>query len=340
MRTIQIILSAVIVALIASSCEKDVILDIPAGEIDPVVEGWIYNNSGPIVMLTKQFASYGTFNQATLTDELSMKNAEVYVSENNGVKIPLYEQSIFDLPLDILEQVLDANEISREFASAITALSGFTLEQQLSFVDNTQDSAFVRLLNSYNFYIDTSNTIIGQEGSSYQLEIIAENRTLFSETTLPINIPINFLTYKINDDNPNLVEVKMNLTVPNNYDIYIYLANRRNNGPFIHPDYFGGGLSDNGIYAGSGTIELPLLRGYTDDEDDVDIGEMGLFELGDTVVLKWQNIDEATYQFWFSLENDGGDTPFTTATRVKSNIVNGFGLWAGYTTTYETIILD
>ncbi|MCB9257349.1 MAG: DUF4249 family protein [Chitinophagales bacterium] len=339
MKVVLYIVSILSVAIIISSCEKDVILDITPGAEDAVVEAWIYNNSGPLVMLSKQFSGYGTFNTATLTDELNVKNAVVLVSENNGSPIQLAQKSIFDLPIDLLEQVLDANRFPRAAAPAIALLSGFTLEQQLSFAQSTEDTALIRLLNNFNFYIDTSNTIIGQGGASYQLQISKEDIALFAETTMPISQGINFLSYTIADDNPNLAQVKMNLTVPNNYDAFVLLATSRNQDPFYIPDYLGGGLSDNGIYAGSGTITLPLLRGYGDNED-VEIADLGLFELGDTVTLKWQNIDEATYNFWFSVFNDGGDTPFSTATKIQSNVENGFGIWAAYNTTYTTIILD
>lgn len=339
MKKISFLLSIIVFSIVASSCEKDIILDIAPGSEDAVVEAWIYNNSGPLVMLSKQFSGYGTFNTATLIDDLNVKNAVVLVSENNGTKIQLAQKSIFDLPLDLLEQVLDANRFPRAAAPAISFLSGFTLEEQLSFAQSAEDTALTQLLNNFNFYIDTSNSILGQGGASYQLEINKDDISLFAETTMPISQGVNFLTYTVSNDNPNLAQVKINLTVPNNFDAFVLLATSRNQDAFYIPDYLGGGLSDNGIYAGSGTITLPLLRGYGDNED-VDIADLGLFELGDTVTLKWQNIDEATYNFWFSIFNDGGDTPFSTATKIQSNIENGFGIWAAYNTTYTTIILE
>ena len=339
MRKIQFILLSLLVAIVVSSCEKDVILDIPAGVEDAVVEAWIYDGSGPLLMLSKQFSGYGTFNTATLQEEITLKNALVYIRENNGSPVQLFEQSIFDLPIDLIEQVFDANKIPRQFAQNISFLSNLTLEQQLAFAEDAGDSTFVRLLNNYNFYIDTTNTVIGVPGARYQLDIEAGDRIVSAETSLPIRQDINFLSYEIDEDNPNLAQVKINLTVPNNYDAFVLLATRRNQEAFFVPQFLSGGLSDNGIYAGSGTITLPLIRGY-DDDSDIEISELGLFEVGDTVTLKWQNIDEATYNFWFSVFNDGGDTPFSTATLIQSNINGGIGIFGGYTTSYTTIIIE
>ena len=350
MKKLLFAISSLLISTIIFSCEKEIILDIIPGENDPVVEAWIYDNSGPLVMLSRQFDGYGTFNQADLTDSLVIKNATIKVRANGGPMTQLVEQDIFELPQDLLDQFLDANRIPRDFGQVLPLFANLTLEQQIAIVAQNFPSeeekeereaviAFIQYVNKLNFYIDTTNTIIGSGGSSYELEIDTEGKILSAVTTIPIKQDINFLTYEIDPDNDTLAQVKVNLTVPNNFDAFVLLATRRNDNAFIIPDYFGGGLSDNGIYAGSGTITLPLLRGYTDGEN-TDLSELGLYALGDEVTLKWQNIDEVTYNFWFSVFNDGGDTPFSAATLIQGNITNGFGIWAGYNTSYTTIIIE
>lgn len=340
MRKIIFAILSVVVSIFFFSCEKDVILDITPGENDPVVEAWIYDNSGPLVMLSRQFSGYGTFNQASLADSLSIPNAVVRVGQSGGPMTQLAEQNLFQLPPDLLDQFLDANRIPRSLGQLLSILEPLTFQQQLAIASSTEDSAFISYVNNLNFYIDTTNTIIGFGGASYDLEIDINGEKLSAVTTIPIKQDINFLFYDLDADDPNLAQVKINLTVPNNFDAFVLLANRRSDtSAFYIPDYFGGGLSDNGIYAGSGTIVLPLLRGYGGGEDP-DIGELGLFEVGDEVTLKWQNIDEATYNFWFSVFNDGGDTPFSAATLIQGNIENGFGIWAGYNTSYTTILIQ
>jgi hypothetical protein len=338
MKKIRLSIS-LLVAILCFSCEKDIILDIQPGSEDTVVEAWIYDNSGPLVMLTKQFSGYGTFDLATLQNDITLRNATVFVSENNGTPIQLFEQSIFNLPQDLIEQVLDANRIPREFAANISSLRSLTLEQQLSSAENSADSALLRLINSFNFYMDTTNTIIGQPGSTYQLNIDVEGKNVTTETTLPLRQDINFLSYDIDQDNPDFAQVKVNFTVPNNFNALVLFATKRNSEPFYIPEFLDGGLSDNGIYAGGGALTLPLFRGYAENAD-VDVSELGLFEVGDTVTLKWQNIDVETYNFWFSIFNDRGDTPTSTAALIQTNVNNGFGIFGGYTTSYTTIIIQ
>ena len=222
----------------------------------------------------------------------------------------------------------------------VDQLANLSLEQQLAFASSQEDSAFINFVNNLNFYIDTSNSITGIGGAAYELLVQTDDKILSATTTIPIKQDINFLRYELNNENPGFAEVFVNITVPDNFDAFVLLATRRSDTTaFYIPDYFGGGLSDNGIYAGSGTIELPLLRGYSNDENP-DLSVLGMFEVGDEVTLKWQNIDEDTYNFWFSVFNDGGDTPFSSATIAQSNINGGVGIWAGYNTSYTTITIQ
>ena len=63
----------------------------------------------------------------------------------------------------------------------------------------------------------------------------------------------------------------------------------------------------------------------------------GYFWKGDTVVLKWSNIDYQTYDFFYTLENDGSGNPFANQVKVKSNVTGGIGVFAGYATRYYSI---
>ena len=63
--------------------------------------------------------------------------------------------------------------------------------------------------------------------------------------------------------------------------------------------------------------------------------------LGDTVTVKWANIDSRTYDFYNTLENDGGGSPFSSPLRIKSNVTgdSAIGVWAGYGARYYTLVI-
>jgi hypothetical protein len=83
---------------------------------------------------------------------------------------------------------------------------------------------------------------------------------------------------------------------------------------------------------------LPVSRGEAPGAV-FDQNTFGYFWKGDTVSVSWSQIDKGTFDFYTSLENDGGDSPFSAPVKVVSNIKGGLGVWAGTATNYGTIII-
>ena len=56
----------------------------------------------------------------------------------------------------------------------------------------------------------------------------------------------------------------------------------------------------------------------------------GLYRIGDTAQVKWINIDKDYYDFFNTLEfNRANQGPFSSYTRIKTNIKGGLGIWGG-----------
>ena len=296
---------------VTTSCEKDVILDIPPGDPQLNIEGWIDIGEGPVVILSKTFSAYGTFNFFNLIDSLyDVRKAVVTVAETGGTPIQLAERSILDLPIP------QAEEVARLFELSL-------------------NEAFI--LSFIPIYMDTTGTIIGQEFNSYDLTVSYEEHNLSATTTIPEFLPLDSLTYAYNDDIDTLATVYMHLTVPDAVNKYVRMATQRNDESFYYPD-LGGSVYDNGLYAGNGSVRFPVERGYGRDEEP-SIETYSLFVRGDSVTVEWRNIDRNTYNFWFTVENDGGDTPFSSPVTIATNINGGLGLWAGYAVSYESIYI-
>ena len=76
------------------------------------------------------------------------------------------------------------------------------------------------------------------------------------------------------------------------------------------------------------TIPQGVNRNYS-----IDRNTYGFFNKGDSVVVKFANIDKATYDFWRTMEYNYSSVgnPFSTPTQVISNISNGaLGYFGGY----------
>lgn len=312
MKKLFYILNWIFISTIIFSCEKDIIIDTPNVESQLSVEGWINNGETPIVLLSSTFPAYGKFDLLEIIDSLYLSGAEVSV-ESNGLTYPLQEVKLSELPQNQQSQVVELFQFP-----AIAAL----------------------IFGDLPVYTDTTGMLVGQTGNQYNLSIEYESTILSATTTIPIPpAQIDSVTYRIEEDNDTLATVFLNLTVPNITDGFIRYATKRNDEPFLFPDVTGS-VFDSGVFAGE-RLKLPVERGYARlDSVDRDISEFGLFVIGDSVTVRWQNIDRATYDFWFTIENDGGATPFSNPTTIKTNINGGLGIWAGYNNSFYSIYIQ
>lgn len=310
MKNILIILNIVIAGIIVSSCEKDITIDNGPVEEQLVIEAWINNNEGPVVLVSKTYPSYGSINFLELIDSSYLENAIVTVSNQSGQTVQLKEARTTDLTPRQLEDF------------------GMLFQTQPSYAT----------IFPIPVYIDTTNTIIGQEFGTYTLNVTYKDKSISAVTTIPKQYTLDSLSYKAKANSSDLVTVNFNLSIPAVAGNYIRYASKRNNEPFYYPERSGATWSDD-IFAGSGSITIPVERGYPD-STNVDIDDFGYFEVGDTVTVYWRNIDKDSYDFWYSLDNDGGDTPFSSPVKAETNIVGGQGLWAGYNISFETVIID
>ena len=306
------ILSWIVISTVVLSCEKDIFINTPSAEDQLSIEGWIFNDETPVVLLSSTFPAYGKFDLLNIIDSLYLSGANVTV-ENNGTVYTLHEVRLSQLPALQQAQVAELFEVP---------------------------PAFAFIFSNIPVYTDTTGSLIGQIGGQYKLEVEFEDKMLDAVTTIPFPpAAIDSLTFRIEEDIDTLATVFLNLTVPNITDGFIRYSTRRNNEAFLFPSITGS-VFDSGVFAGE-TLRLPLERGYARlDSTDRDISEFGLFVVGDSVTLRWQNIDRATYDFWYTIENDGGATPFSNPTTIKTNVNGGLGIWGGYHNSFYSVFIQ
>jgi hypothetical protein len=88
------------------------------------------------------------------------------------------------------------------------------------------------------------------------------------------------------------------------------------------------------------TFEFQLFNPQTT-RGDVDPDVFGLYFVGDSVTVKWTNIDEAHFDFWNTLEfSNANQGPFASYTRLQSNIDGGLGIWGGYSVSYYHVKVE
>lgn len=194
----------------------------------------------------------------------------------------------------------------------------------------------------YYYTVDTAqlhSAFAGRPGNSYTLKIEAEGHTLSAITTIPdAGLRLDSMWWMQSGSN-NLGEkarVLVKVTDPPERGNYVRYFTSRNGDRFLP------GLNsvfDDHVVNGT-TFDVPLDAGV-DKNQKIDFDTYGYFRKGDTVTLKFCNVDHNTYDFWrtadFAYTATGN--PFATPTRTLGNIPGALGYWGGYNVTYKTITI-
>ncbi len=307
---LYLLLFAVMAMLIFTSCEAEYF---PEPSIDGpkyVVEGYI--EAGPeanpaFLFLTRTFNFYSEIGAADF-DSSYVHDAIVDVFDGSKT-VRLQEVCIDDLD----------EESKKQFAEVF----GFDADSL-----------------AYNFciYIDVFNVLQAKEGRTYELNITVDGDTITSTTYIPIHVPLDSLTFLAPPGDPNdtLAQLACYISDPAGEQNYYRILGATNGGALET------GLAgvEEDLYFDGKSFEFQLLNPQTSN-GDVDPEVFGLYFVGDTVTIKWASIDEATFDFWNTLEfAQANQGPFSSYTRIQTNIVGGIGVWGGYSVSYYTKIVD
>ena len=116
---------------------------------------------------------------------------------------------------------------------------------------------------------------------------------------------------------------------------YVRYFTKVNSDPFLPGE---NSVFDDQVIDGT-TFEVQLFRGI--DRNDPPSGDKNFFNKGDTITMKFCNIEKPAYTFWSTWEFafQGIGNPFAQPNKVIGNISNGaLGVFSGYAARYRTII--
>lgn len=300
------------------ACNKVIDLDLPPPSESIVVEGFIENDLPPYVLLTRNTPFFGG---------LSLNDIGQYFV--NGAMVTVYNETDTVQLIEFCVQDLPA-----EFQDEAAAAFGF------SFTDSTEEIPNVCIYtvpNIISYYTgDTTGVFLGKLNTSYNLRIEVEGQVLTSSTFIPGLLPFT-LSLRPHDDETkdSLVSILVTYSDPDTTGNFLRYFTKRNDESF-YPALSGSVYDDNLI--NGQTVTLPVERGQPD-SDETDFDTYGYFWKGDTVLVKFSSIPKTHYDFWRTLENDGGDSPFSSPIKIKTNINGGLGIWGGYGSNVVEIII-
>lgn len=192
-----------------------------------------------------------------------------------------------------------------------------------------------------NDFLNASTAITGALGKTYNLQIELNGKIYTSTTTIPLLTKkidsLWWLPAPLNPD-PKRTSLMCRVTDPPGFGNYIrYFTQTGKNGNFFPGE---NSVFDDNIVDGK-TYDIQVDRGFNRSQER-NPNEDDFFLRGDTVTVKFCNIDKASYDFWntweFAAQSIGN--PFAAPNKVLGNISNGaLGVFAGYAAQYKTLVI-
>lgn len=179
------------------------------------------------------------------------------------------------------------------------------------------------LITSLLMYI-YGTRLRGEAGKEYRLEVIYKGDTITSTTSIPNVTQLDSLWFEpqVPADSAGLLYFQLsdNPDTKNYYRALIKVQGINERYVPTKPGVY------NDTYFNGETITLSIARGIS---NILEIDDDIFFKTGDTIKLKFCAIDEASYEFWNTYQNEiiTSANPFaSTNASIKSNINNGFGI--------------
>lgn len=293
-----------------TSCETEFTPEPIENAEQIVVEGYIEagENAGPTyVILTKSLPFFEEINQETFNN-IFINDAEVTVfdGENEFMLTELCISELTAEQIGIASEFLGIDASSREVEFCV--------------------------------YIDLLQQITPEIGGRYDLTIKTGDETLTATTTIPELVALDSLKFVSTpgEDVDTLAQLEAYIQDPAEIDNYYRYFTQINSEPMI------GGIpsvTDDRLFDGQ-FFAFPIAKAERRDAE-FNTTTYGYYLVGDTLTMRWANVDKNHFDFWNTLEfNALNQGPFSSYTRVDSNIEGGIGIWGGYATKYYTLVVE
>ncbi|WP_143307339.1 DUF4249 domain-containing protein [Chitinophaga vietnamensis] len=234
---------------------------------------------------------------------------------------------------------IDADKLLGSFVhNAIVTVSDGS--QTITLKEQTIDTTFGAKV--YIYGVDESqpgNAFKGKIGTSYTLKITADKKSYSAVTKIPTyGMKLDSVWWHRASVNKDTMKAHLYVRITDapEFGNYARYFTKRNHEAFLP------GLNstmDDQIVNGT-TFELPLDAGV-DKNQSVNLETFSFFNRGDTVIVKFCNIDKGTWDFWRTVDfayNSNGN-PFSSPTTIIGNIPGALGYWGGYAATFDTVYI-
>jgi hypothetical protein len=314
----KILLPLLLLALLAPACTKEITVDLPRTDAKLVVEGVIEKGLPPIVILTRTQNFFDPTDLNSIAG-IFVTDAQITVSDGSNTAT-LEEVACEGLTQEQLEQV--------------ALLTG---------IDPV-------LLANISVYSLLDNSMVGEYGRTYTLNVLGDGKSCSSITTIPQVVALDSLWWRLAQQNPDDDSSGYAWTRLSDPDTlgngYRWMARRiYSTDPEAVPDTrFIAPLGSTFIdkYINGLSFDFFAVRGRSPFTDNSDDETAGFFLRGDSVIVKFVHMGEKEADFYITYDNNvasAGDL-FSTPANVRTNITGGLGIWAGWAPYIDTLVCE
>lgn len=181
-------------------------------------------------------------------------------------------------------------------------------------------------------FVYTTSSLLGEPGKSYTLTVRSGGREVSSTTLLPTPVMLEDIWAEEVEEGSYAIHCRF---TPRRGEYYGFFTRREGKELSFLPAFMS--LVDGD--AVSAQVDMVLTSG-------IDISSSSrhqqYFAPGETVSVRFCSIDRQVYDFWKGYEDAWLLTHnpfFPVSTDVPTNVRGGYGLWAGYSSSYYEVLI-
>lgn len=255
-------------------------------------------------------------------------------SIENGQPPIVVLSSSLDYFSKISPAILENSFVHDAIVTVTDGINSETLKEYARPVDSSGTQVFFYSVDS----TDPAKIFYGKFKTKYTLNITTGGKSYSAQTSITSpRKTLDSLWWMTAPNTPDSSKIVLmaRITDPPGYGDYIRYYTSVDNGL-----YFAGlnSVYDDQITDGT-TYDIQIEKGV-DRNQTIDINNYSFFARGDTVTVKFSNIDKYTFDFWRTMEYNYQSigNPFSSPTQVLGNISNGaLGYFGGYASEYFRI---
>lgn len=186
-------------------------------------------------------------------------------------------------------------------------------------------------------YVFSTSRMEGEVGKKYTLKVKYGGQDLIAETVIPPPAQLEYVTTEVTEEGNYILKagLKDDVQTKDYYKFFVKVAKQDS----VYKSSFLG-LIDDAVLSDQ-TTEVQVFNGFN--PSSLSVETPLYFNKGDNVIVRFSTMDEVSYQYWSDYDDITSlslNPFFPVMKKIRSNIKGGLGYWAGYGSSYYTVVCE